>query len=180
MNHEWSWLKGGLFLGLFLVLAVMLVRPVGVSSQFVVIDGLMMQHLDSNITQSNAYLSEESNHLGRAVEEPFNYSLIFVFAMIAGGVISALTTKQPLDAATRVAPKIWQERFGRQPYKRYVAVFIAGVLALYGARLADGCTSGHVLSGMMQTSLSGYMFAAGVFIAGIPTALLLYKNRGGK
>jgi uncharacterized membrane protein YedE/YeeE len=54
------------------------------------------------------------------------------------------------------------------------------VLALYGARLANGCTSGHVLSGMMQTSLSGYMFAAGVFIAGIPTAILLYRQSRGK
>jgi uncharacterized membrane protein YedE/YeeE len=47
---------------------------------------------------------------------------------------------------------------------------------LYGARLAGGCTSGHMMSGMMQTALSGYIFSAGAFLAGIPTALYLFRR----
>ncbi|MCX8955661.1 YeeE/YedE thiosulfate transporter family protein, partial [Ruegeria sp. NA] len=51
-----------------------------------------------------------------------------------------------------------------------------GFVVLYGARLAGGCTSGHMMSGMMQTALSGYIFAAGAFAAAIPTAMLIYRK----
>jgi uncharacterized membrane protein YedE/YeeE len=60
---------------------------------------------------------------------------------------------------------------------RYVTVFFAGLLVLFGARLAGGCTSGHMMSGMMQTSLSGYLFAIGAFAAAVPAAVLVYKRK---
>ena len=47
---------------------------------------------------------------------------------------------------------------------------------LFGARLAGGCTSGHMMSGMMQTSLSGYLFAIGAFALAVPVAIYLYKE----
>src|SRR5699024_5234202 len=59
--------------------------------------------------------------------------------------------------------------------KKYLPNFIGGFLLLYGARLADGCTSGHMMSGMMQSSLSGYVFAGVVFAVAIPTAILIKK-----
>jgi hypothetical protein len=62
--------------------------------------------------------------------------------------------------------------------KRLFVSFIGGFIVLYGARLAGGCTSGHMMSGMMQTAVSGYIFALGAFIAAIPTAMFLYKRRG--
>ena len=34
------------------------------------------------------------------------------------------------------------------------------------------------MSGMMQTALSGYVFAAGAFAAALPTAMLLYREEG--
>lgn len=178
MNYEWGWMRAGFTLGVFLVLAIFLVEPVGVSSQFVVFDGILFDAVDTNSAHANAYLQKDGTI--KAIDNPYNYGLFFVLAMILGGVISSLTQKDKLDAKTRTSPGVWHEKFGEVAYKRYVAVFFAGVLALYGARLANGCTSGHVLSGMMQTSLSGYMFAAGVFIAGIPTAILLYRQSRGK
>lgn len=33
-----------------------------------------------------------------------------------------------------------------------------------------------MMSGMMQTALSGYVFAAGAFLAAIPTAMLIYRR----
>jgi ABC-type maltose transport system permease subunit len=32
------------------------------------------------------------------------------------------------------------------------------------------------MSGMMQTAVSGYLFAAGAFLAAIPTALMLFRR----
>ena len=73
-------------------------------------------------------------------------------------------------------PAVWRANFGDSVMKRYAAAFLAGFIVLYGARLAGGCTSGHMMSGIMQTALSGYLFAAGAFLAGIPTALYLFRK----
>jgi uncharacterized membrane protein YedE/YeeE len=56
--------------------------------------------------------------------------------------------------------------------------FAGGFIVLFGARLAGGCTSGHMMSGMMQTAVSGYIFAAAAFAAAIPVAILLYGKGG--
>ena len=58
---------------------------------------------------------------------------------------------------------------------KYALSFIGGFLLLFGARMADGCTSGHMMSGMMQGSISGYVFAISVFATAIPTAIIV-KN----
>ena len=58
-------------------------------------------------------------------------------------------------------------------WRTYVLPFIGGILLLYGARMAGGCTSGH----MMQGSVSGYAFAASVFVVAIPTALIVTRLR---
>jgi hypothetical protein len=35
-----------------------------------------------------------------------------------------------------------------------------------------------MMSGMMQTAVSGYVFAAGAFAAAVPTAILMYQKEG--
>lgn len=62
-------------------------------------------------------------------------------------------------------------------FKPWVA-FVGGFLVLVGARLAGGCTTGHVLSGMTQLSVSGFLFAFTMFVGGIPVALLLKRRPG--
>nr|NIN34918.1 YeeE/YedE family protein [Gammaproteobacteria bacterium] len=52
-----------------------------------------------------------------------------------------------------------------------------GILVLYGARLAGGCTSGHMMSGMMQTSISGYLFAIGAFIPAVVLATIMFGRK---
>jgi uncharacterized membrane protein YedE/YeeE len=51
---------------------------------------------------------------------------------------------------------------------------VGGFLALFGARLADGCTSGHGISGCLQLAVSGWFFFIVMFASGILTARLLY------
>ena len=35
-----------------------------------------------------------------------------------------------------------------------------------------------MMSGMMQTAVSGYVFAAGAFAAALPVAIMMYKQEG--
>jgi hypothetical protein len=95
--------------------------------------------------------------------------------MALGAFLSA-RLRGGIDAAERAAPEIWRANFGDTSVARYAVAFLGGFIVLYGARLAGGCTSGHMMSGMMQTALSGYIFAAGAFAAAIPTAMLMYKK----
>ena len=64
----------------------------------------------------------------------------------------------------------------RTPARRYRDAFLGGFLILFGARLAGGCTSGHIISGMTQLAVSGMIFGAAVFATGIFTAKMIRKE----
>jgi len=179
----WNWKFGGVALGLVFFLAVLLVKPIGVSTQFVILDGIFWNAVDSSVvtqtddgyTSTNAYLDKSGGKYAKSVANPLNYSFLFVLAMMLGGAASAYT-RGGIGTRERNIPELWRANFGDSVRKRYAAVFAGGFIVLYGARLAGGCTSGHMMSGMMQTSLSGYIFALGAFAAAIPTAMMLYKQ----
>ena len=178
-----NWKIGGVALGVVFFLAVLLVKPIGVSTQFVILDGILWNTVDSSVisqtddgyTSSNAYLAKSGGKYAKNAANPLNYSFIFVVAMAIGAAVSAMM-RGGVDAQERSMPALWRANFGDSAAKRYAAAFVGGFIVLYGARLAGGCTSGHMMSGMMQTSLSGYIFAAGAFAAAIPTAMILFKK----
>jgi len=181
---QWSWLKGGLILGAVFLLAVVLVKPIGVSTQFVIFDGIVWNMFSDDVVQvdetsksgyssSNPYLDKSGGKYAKNIENPWNYSFVFILAMIGGGVLSVMLQKGKVAAEDKAAPKVFRESGHGN---RYLVSFIGGVLVLFGARLAGGCTSGHMMSGMMQTSLSGYLFAFGTFAAGIPVAIFFYRK----
>jgi uncharacterized membrane protein YedE/YeeE len=180
--------KGTLLLASAFLLAIWLVKPIGVSTQFVIFNGIVMDQFvpdfvsesatnKSGYESTNSYLNKSGGKYAKSVANPLNYSYVFVIAMMLGAYLSSRFRKQD-TWADRQVPTIWKERFGDSKSKRYVWSFIAGVLVLFGARLAGGCTSGHMMSGMMQTSLSGYIFALGTFATAVPLALIIFKKKG--
>ncbi|MCW8800449.1 MAG: YeeE/YedE family protein [Desulfobacter sp.] len=187
MNGQLNWFKGGLLLGAAFLLAVALVKPIGVSTQFVIADGIVWNLFSDTVIKKdtasksgyaspNAYLNKSGGKYAKNVAKPLNYSFVFVIAMVIGAFISAQLGGPKPTAQDRIAPEPWRNRFGEKSVLRYVTVFLAGMLVLFGARLAGGCTSGHMMSGMMQTSLSGYLFALGTFAVAVPIAVLVYKR----
>jgi hypothetical protein len=62
--------------------------------------------------------------------------------------------------------------------KRAVAAVAGGAVLMFGARLADGCPSGHGLSGLMQMSASGFVALAMFFGVGVVVARLVYGRAG--
>ena len=185
MKEKYSWLSGGLLLGIVFLAAVWLVKPIGVSTQFVIVDGICWNLFSSDlitetaegVTSTNAYLNKSGGKYAANVAKPLSYGLLFVLSMYLGGYLSGRFSKKKISASDKVCPAVWKDRFGSSISKRYTYVFLAGFLVLIGARLAGGCTSGHMMSGMMQTSLSGYLFAAGAFATGIPVSIILFKSK---
>lgn len=185
----WNWKMGGVMLGLSFFLAVALIKPIGVSTQFVIADGIMAAAINPSFVQkdekaksgyssTNAYLNKSGGKYAKSVAKPLNYSFVFVLSMFLGGLLGRLFSrnKQNNPVVLQI-PVVHTRRFGNNSILRYSLSFIGGVIVLWGARLAGGCTSGHMMSGIMQTSVSGYLFAAATFIVAIPTALLIYQRR---
>lgn len=181
-----DWKSGGLLLGAVFFLAVLLVKPIGVSTQFVILDGVLWDAMNpavvvesaeakSGYASANAYLDKSGGKYAKAVANPVNYSFVFVLAMALGGALSAMARGWN-PPSERMAPAVWRESRGGVGGRMLAALF-GGFVVLFGARLAGGCTSGHMMSGMMQTATSGYLFAAFAFAAAIPTARAVY-NRG--
>lgn len=180
-----NWKTGGLLLGLVFFAAVLLVKPIGVSTQFVIFDAMigdvanpdLITQTDEGYASTNAYLAKSGAKYAKNAANPLNYSFVFVLAMMGGAALSAFL-RGGVGREERRLPAIWKANFGDTPWKRYAVAFAGGFVVLYGARLAGGCTSGHMMSGMMQTSLSGYVFAAGAFLAAIPVSMMMYSKEG--
>ncbi len=187
-QKQWNWKISGVALGITFLLAVLLIKPIGVSTQFVILDGIIWNLFSNELviedpaaakgySSPNAYLNKSGGKYAKSVANPLNYSFIFVLAMVGGGFLAVSLQSKETRNENRIAPKIWFDNFGRSSIFRYIMVFFGGVLVIFGARLAGGCTSGHMMSGMMQTSLSGYLFAFAAFALAVPTAIFTFKKR---
>jgi uncharacterized membrane protein len=97
---QWNWLTSGVALGAVSLLAVLLVKPIGVSTQFVIFDGIVWNLFSDSVVQvdegaksgytsTNSYLAKSGGKYAENVANPLNYSFIFVIAMIGGGFLAA-------------------------------------------------------------------------------------------
>ncbi|MGQ3357093.1 MAG: YeeE/YedE thiosulfate transporter family protein [Phreatobacter sp.] len=102
-----------------------------------------------------------------------DYGTLFLVGTLFGGLGSAL-----LAGSFRIeqVPEVWAGRFGPSPMKRYAVAFLGGIVAMYGARLANGCTSGNGISGGLQLALSGWVFLAVMFATGTATAFAMFRT----
>lgn len=104
----------------------------------------------------------------------WDYGSLFLVGTFLGALAGSLLSR---DFKVEIVPTVWRQRFGNTPAKRLLAAFLGGVLAMYGARMAGGCTSGNGLSGSMQLAVSGWVFFITMFIAGLATAFVLFGRR---
>ena len=131
--------------------------------------------MSPEFAENNTYLAKYGEKTGWGI----GYGWMLVFGMfVGGGITHLLLKKRQPDIDKGSMPGMWTERFGASHLKRYASSFAGGVLLLFGARLAGGCTSGHMISGISQLALSSFLFGAATFGAAILMAKLLYRKRG--
>ena len=75
-----------------------------------------------------------------------------------------------------VIPPSWEKRFGNSQIKRAAGSFSGAFLMLLGARMADGCASGHILSGDLQMAVSSLEFFIIVMISLLIVAHIIYRK----
>ena len=168
-----SWKIAGLLLGLLVILATALVKPFGVSTQYVVTEAVVLHKVAPAAAESNQYI----NKYGEKADWSIGYGWMLVFGMFAGSALSAVATNRMRRRKNPALPEMWSAEFGDSKSKRLRQAFIGGLLLLFGARLAGGCTSGHMISGISQLTVGSFIFGAAIFASGIYTAKTLYKNR---
>ena len=162
-EKPWNPYLAGALSGVLAVASVLAAgKYLGASTTFVRSSGMIENTLSPALVDTAYYLKYKL-----AVDWQF----MFVVGIVIGAFIASRT-----DGSFRVqmVPDMWAKRFGNTPVARGVAAFAGGVAAIYGARLAGGCPSGHGLSGLAQMSMSGFIAAGCFFIGGIIMARLVY------
>lgn len=155
-----TWVTMGVLFGLLSAAAIALFGPIGVSTTYPRFVGEFLKVLTPGAASSNPYLAKVGGLL-----KPETMLVIGLF--IGGYLARRLSGERKAPALEHVHNE--EKNIGR----RYLNAFLGGVLIIFGARLAGGCTSGHIISGITQLALSGMLFAAGVFGMGIVTARLM-------
>jgi hypothetical protein len=165
---DWSPYLVGAGIGvLSWVVFVVANNPIGITTALSqVAGGVATPILGAEAVASNSYWAKNLFRL--------DYGTLFLVGTMLGGLMSAL-----LAGTWRIetVPTVWSERFGSSTLKRSLVAFAGGIIAMYGARLANGCTSGNGISGGLQLALSGWVFLAVMFPAGMLTAMLLFRPR---
>lgn len=138
-------------------------KYLGASTTFVRAAGMIEEQAAPDHVANNAYFQSK--------KVKSDWQFILVSCIFFGALVASFTDR---SFKLESVPPMWAERFGRSVPLRAIGGFVGGVVAIFGARMAGGCPSGHGLSGIMQLSVSGFIAMAGFFIGGIVMARIVY------
>jgi len=142
-------------------------KPLGVSTSVSAASGAcIIPFAGADAVRANAYWARHA--------PKWDYGMLFLVGILGGALVSSLISR---SFRPEVVPAVWAERFGPSRAKRLVGALVGGVIIMYGARLAGGCTSGHGISGSLQLAVSSWTFFLTMFASGALTALVLFRSR---
>jgi len=167
-KQAWSPYLAGIVIGLLQIPAFLIIETaLGASSSYVTVGGLIASWIDPSVLK----IGYVANHVAATAKNWWQV------ALVAGIAIGAFVSMKMSGARRQPISPIWARALGSaSPAKRYALAFGAGFIMLLGARIADGCTSGHGLSGMAQLAVGSTVAVAAMFAGGIATAMLLLRR----
>jgi hypothetical protein len=167
-DKAWSPYAAGIVIGLLQIPAFLIIETaLGASSSYVTIGGLLASVFDPNVLK----IDYVARHVAATSKNWWQVALV-------GGVMIGAFVSMNLSGAKRKAiSPIWKRALGTESrLYRYAIAFIAGFLMLFGARIADGCTSGHGLSGTAQLAVGSIVAVVAMFAGGIATAMVVLRR----
>jgi uncharacterized membrane protein YedE/YeeE len=167
-EKAWSPYVAGVLIGLLQIPAFLLIETaLGTSSSYVTVGGLLAGVVDPAILEVK-YVAQHVATTGK------NWWQV---ALVAGIAVGAFLSMRLSGAHRRPISPIWGRALGTQSASvRCLVAFAAGFVMVFGARLADGCTSGHGLSGVAQLAVSSVLAVAAMFIGGIVTGRFVLRH----
>ena len=169
MAGRWSPYFVGIGIGvLSWVVFVVVAAPIGITTAIgQIAGGVASPIIGAETVAANAYWRTNVMKL--------DYGTLFLIGTFFGALASSLISR---TFKFESIPTVWQERFGSSKTRRFVVAFIGGALAMYGARMAGGCTSGNGISQSLQLAVVGWTFLAVMFVSGLITAAIVYRGLG--
>ncbi len=163
----WNPYWAGALVGLLAIASVAITGQfLGASTTFVRMAAAVEQTIAPENVAQNVYYQKTGAKL--------DWQGMVLIGLFVGALSGALHDKSYKNEAV---PPMWRDRFGDNIWKRGGIAFIGGAFAMVGARLADGCPSGHGLSGLMQLSISGFVSLAFFFGGGLVVANWVYRRK---
>lgn len=164
---DWSPYLAGIGIGvLSWIVFVVVATPIGITTAgSQVAGGVASIFVGQEAVQANPYWARHPFRL--------DYGTLFLVGTFLGGLASALASGR---FRLESVPVVWTERFGSSSAKRFAAAFIGGIIVMYGARMAGGCTSGNGISQGLQLAVVGWTFLAAMFATGLATAALMFRR----
>ena len=162
-NKDKKWIYSGIALAVLNVIvfsSFVANRPIGASTTFPYLGDLI-----ANLT-SNDYFNK--------IKIPGNWEMVFLLGAFISGLLLSLIKN---NFKIVLLHENWIKYKGLSSQKRIIWSFIGGFILIIGARMAGGCTSGHILSGGMQLAFSSLTFAIFVFIGLLLTGKLFYQKK---
>ena len=172
LSQPWHWAFSGTMIALVLFLLNWMGRSFGVSSSFKSLCAV------TGIGKRNSFFNINLK------EEHWRFS--FVIGGILGGVLAANFLQSPdpvaiseptiqyLEQAGIAYPESDKTLAGFVPtdlfnfsVKGLLLALFGGFLVGFGARYADGCTSGHAITGLAHLQLPSLLTVIGFFIGGL-------------
>ena len=162
--RQWSPYWVGVGIGILSWIAFVLSdKPIGVSTAYAQTSGMIEKAVQGPKAEEKAYY--------RKYVPKISWTWMLVVGLFAGAFVSAAASG---DFGFEWVPSLWENKFGYSPVIRWAAAFSGGVVLGIGARWADGCTSGHGISGTLQLIISSWVAVICFFISGALIAHMIY------
>jgi hypothetical protein len=124
----WSPYVAGALGGVVLILSVWITgKFFGASTTFVRSAGMVERLFSAERVAAMEYFVRELPQI--------DWQWMFVIGIFLGSFLSAVTSG---SFRLQAVPDMWERRFGPSRAKRAAVAFIGAVVAMFGARLADG------------------------------------------
>lgn len=165
-DRAWSPYLAGIVIGLLQIPAFLVLdTALGTSSSYVTLGDSVAAWFDPAVTR----IDYAARHLSGAK----NWWQVAVVLGITLGAY--LSSRRSGTRRTGVSPA-WARAMGSAGQaNRFVLAFLGGFVMLAGARIADGCTTGHGISGMAQLAVGSIVAVCAMFAGGIATAFLFRR-----
>lgn len=162
-SKDYKWLYAGIALAVLnsiVFLRFTTSRPIGASTTYPYLGDLLTG------TTNNSYFSK--------IATPGHWEFILLTGAFLAGLVFSLISK---EFQIRIIHDRWKNYKGDSPVNRITWAFIGGFILIFGARMAGGCTSGHIISGGMQLVVSSLVFAVFVFTGLLITGHFFYRKK---
>ncbi|MBF0402640.1 YeeE/YedE thiosulfate transporter family protein [Candidatus Magnetominusculus xianensis] len=164
---RWWPIPAGIAFGLVEVLSFYLSdRPVGITRGYTAL---------GSMAEALIYPDHANKVSYWGIYEPV---IDWTMALILGTTIgSFLSARYSGDFKLNTVPYLWSFSKGSSTARRWIWAFTAGVMMGFAARIAGGCVSGLLISGVIQLAPAGFIFMMSLWVGGVATTFLFYRSR---